>query len=501
MSRAGVKILLFALLVFTANLSAAEVKPLWIACGPEALLKAVEPLAELRRSQGMDTILSSDSPADAMMAAKRPTNFLLIVGDDDLRAPADAATATWRVPSGRLPFHRWDPKHRAEFASDFALGGLDADGVPRVAVGRLPVRTPEEAQRVVAKILAWEKQPATRADLALPMWAGDPMYDPKFTEMFMGFFFAQIEKNAPAWLEPWILCGDPKHALCGWPASQARLFDERTARGGLFIGMMGHGGHDLFCSMPRPGGYYGYFNTNARVLTDGPVRPPQLIFACSCGEFDYPRGRCLAEELLFAPAGPVLTVAATIESHPLPNFYSATNFLRLLRDADGPLRFGTLWLQTQRNMRHRTDFLMETMLKGVEGNYGAAMDPQELKQDQATLYAILGDPATRLRTPRKLVVQMEKTASGWAWNVTPPPGATGTTKLTVEYRELEPAFAERPAEIAEAAARELFAKANALLAFHPLPSEGWRGQTEKKGILRFVTEAGGEIWVAGAELK
>jgi hypothetical protein len=494
-----VKILLFALLVLTATLPAAEVKSLWIACGPEELLKAVEPLAELRRGQGMEAVIFPGSPQEAMQSAKRRVDFLLIVGDD-LRAPADPATAKWRVPAARVEFHRWDPQHRPNFASDFALGGLDADGIPYSAVGRLPVRTPEETRQLVSKILAWEKQPATRADLALPMWAGDPMYDPKFTEIFMGFFFAQIGKNAPAWLEPWILCGDPKHPLCGWPAAQARVFNERTAQGGLFIGMMGHGGHDLFCSMPgrAGGGYFGFYNADARTLTDGPVRPPQLIFACSCGEFDYPRGRCLAEELLFAPAGPVLTVAATIESHPLPNFYSATNLLRLLRNADGPIRFGTLWLQTQRTMRRRTDFLMETMLKGVEGNYGAAMDPQQLKQDQATLYAILGDPATRLRTPRKLTVQMEKTPAGWAWNVTPPPGAT---RLSVEYRQPEPAFPERPAEITEAAARELLAKANAQLAFQSLPAEGWRGQTEKKGVLRFVTETDGEIWVGAAELK
>ncbi len=262
--------------------------------------------------------------------------------------------------------------------------------------------------------------------------------------------------------------------------------------------MMGHGGRGLFCSVPKFGGWNGYFNTDARALTQGPVRPPQIIFACQCGEFDAHAGRCLAEELLLAPAGPVLTVAATIESHPLTNFYSATNLLRLLRNVDGAVPFGTLWLQTQHAMRKRTDLLMESLLKGVEGSYSAPTDPKELKTDQATMYAILGDPATRLHAPRKLEVAMEKTARGWAWTVTPPAGAT---RLAVEYRNPEPPFAPRPAGVDEKTSGELLAQANAALAFRPLPAEGWHGETEQRGLLRFITETPDGIWVAGAELK
>lgn len=491
------KTLLRLLSFFAAATTAfAAEKPLWIACGPAALVKAVEPLAELRRAEGMEAIISNEMPRQAVANASRRPDFLLIVGDDDPKAPADAP---WRVPAAHVEFHRWNPRDRPQFASDFASAGLDRDGLPILAVGRIPARTPEEVQRVVAKILAWEKQPATRASLSLPMWAGDPMYDPKFTEMFMGFFFAQIGKNAPVWLEPWIECGDQKHSLCGWPAGQAATFDARTAQGGLFAGMMGHGGHDLFCSIPKTGGgYFGYYNADARALTAGAVRPPQVIFACSCGYFDYSRERCLAEELLLAPAGPVLTVAATIESHPLTNFYTATNLLRLLRQADGPIHFGDLWLDAQRSMRRRTDVLLEMMLKGVEGNYGAAMDPQELKQDQCSLYAILGDPATRLHTPRQLAVRVEKSTHGYTWEVTPPPGAKS---LTVEYRDPEPAFDVRPSGADEATSRALQAKANAALAFRPIPVEGWKGETDRRGVLRFVTEVNGELWVAGAEAK
>jgi len=134
----------------------------------------------------------------------------------------------------------------------------------------------------------------------------------------------------------------------------------------------------------------------------------------------------------------------------------------------------------------------------VEGNYGAAMDPQELKQDQGSLYAIFGDPATRLHAPRKLSVKVEKTAHGTSWEVTPPPRAKS---VTVEYRNPEPAFDVRTPGADEATSRALQVKANAALAFHAIPAEGWRGETDKKGVLRFIVETPEGIWVAGADTR
>jgi hypothetical protein len=489
-----------AWVVLLAGARAQEAKPLWLACGPAELLKPLEPLAALRRSQGMEALLVPKMPKEALAAAPRRPDFLVIVGDDDAKAPAGAA---WEMPTAHVPFHRWNAKQKADFPSDFGIAGLDARGLPRMAVGRLPVRTADEAARVAGKILAWESEKPTRASLALPMWAGDPIYDPSFTRMFMGFLFGQIEKNAPPWLEPWIVSGDQQHALCGWPQGQAQAFNERTGQGALFTGMIGHGNTGIFCGVLREGKWIGaYRNADTAGLAAGPVRPPQVIFACECGVFDLAGGkRCLAEELLLAPAGPVLTVAATNESHPLVNFYSATNLLRLVGSNDGPVAFGTLWLETQRAMRRRTDLVMELLLKGVEGSYSGPTDAQELKQDQGSLYAIFGDPATRLHTPRRLTVKVTKNGAGWAWEATPPMGAPAGVKLTVERRAVRPDFPDRPENADEAASRAMFEKANAALAFQPVPSAGWSGELKEPGFVRFLVEAGGEIWVAGAELK
>jgi len=44
-----------------------------------------------------------------------------------------------------------------ETASDDWFADLDDDGLPNMAVGRIPVRTPEDIAAVVTKILGYEK--------------------------------------------------------------------------------------------------------------------------------------------------------------------------------------------------------------------------------------------------------------------------------------------------------------------------------------------------------
>ena len=485
------------LLAFLGVAGAHAEKPLWMAVGPAELLKALEPLAEHRRAEGMATFLSSLAPDAALAQAPRLPDFLLLVGDD---APG-AENASWFVPTGRVPYHGWQDNHRSDFASDFAWGGLDPRGVPRVATGRLPVRTQEEATLLVNKILAWENR--AEPALSLPMWAGDPLYAPEYTERFMAFLFGQVQKNAPAWLEPWVLSGDAKHSLAGPFESQAKLFDDRTAKGALFTGMIGHGLPGSFLSLRLGKRKLGYSVADARALRDGPPRPPHVIFACQAGRFTLQDQRCLAEELVLAPAGPVLCIAATEDSHPLPNFYTATSLLQKVKAAEGSGRFGALWLDAQRAARRRHDTLYELLLRDAEGRLKKGRSDVDLLQtDQASLYAILGDPATRFHLPQKLEARATRTDKGWEWEVTPPPGAV---RLRVESRIGAPQFPVRPADASELQLTRLFESASALLSFRPVATiaagEPWRGVLSEPSIVRLVAETATGVFVAGLELR
>lgn len=496
-----VRALAFSVAALFARAEVDERKPLWLACGPAELLNAIEPLATFRRSEGLETLLVSLPPDEAIAQAPRPPDYVLIVGDEVLPRGKDApALQPWQVRTKRLPFYKWIARQEPEFASDLAWGGIGEDGSPRIPIGRLPVRSAKEAGALAEKIVAWEKRPPLVEDLALPIWAGNPGYDPLFTALFMSFAFAQAKRYTPLWLDLWNVVGDTRNVLSGWPPAQPRVFSDRTARGGLFVSLIGHGTTDFFWSFNVKGKDVGYRLKDAQALTVGPPRPPHILFSCDCGRFAMEHGRGLAEELLLAPAGPVLCIAATNHSHPLANFYTSTSLLEALRD--GPARLGPLWLRAQNAANRRSDEAVNMMLKDAEGHLGEQLDIAQVKRDQMLVYAILGDPATRLRLPRPLNARIEKTDSGWNWKVEM---LAGEAQLIVGHRGSNPSVPPKATTGDEAAAHASFEKANAALAFKTLATlsstEPWQGTIAQPGVLRLVATTPEALYVAAFELK
>jgi hypothetical protein len=60
-----------------------------------------------------------------------------------------------------------------ETASDDWFVDFDEDGLPEMAVGRIPVRTEEEAQNIVSKIVAYEQKGANQSEVLLVADIGD----------------------------------------------------------------------------------------------------------------------------------------------------------------------------------------------------------------------------------------------------------------------------------------------------------------------------------------
>jgi len=84
-----------------------------------------------------------------------PPRFVLLVGEasydyrDYLGAPNKSLVPTMMLPT----------THLGEAASDNWFVSLDDGHLPVMAIGRLPVKTPGELERVVRKIVAYEKSP------------------------------------------------------------------------------------------------------------------------------------------------------------------------------------------------------------------------------------------------------------------------------------------------------------------------------------------------------
>jgi hypothetical protein len=471
-------------------------KPLWLAVARAELAPALAPLAEKRRQDGFEVVVSTKPIAASLAAMPRRPQFLLLVGDDE----PGKEKAVWYLAAQRRKLYRWRAEQAPEYASDMAWGDLDGDGVPKLPVGRIPARSRQQAALAVKKIIDFESQPATASDLQLAVWLGSPEYTEAINAMASGLGVETMQSRGPAWIRPWFVSGNPHDPFCGWPPEQASLFSRQMRGGGILGVLMGHASEDAFFSMRFQDRAIWYdAGRAAEEFNHGRPVPPLVFFSCATGNFARAEP-CQAKALLFQAGGPVAVIAATTESHPLTNYFSGLCLLEALRGNE--TRLGAIWLQAQQAARRRHDFVMEMMLRDVEGSLEKPIDEAKLRRDQLLLYAILGDPATRLRFPLPLQATIEQTAAGWHWQATRPPGAVRLEVGLRQARVIE--ISATPAPTQAAKARKAFDAANARFDFTTVASLGhdvpWRGSTGRGGILRLVASGNGRLYVAVLKL-
>ncbi len=139
---------------------------------PRAFLAAAAPLLERRQAQGLraravafeeiaSTFGGGQPSAEAIReflryafhSWSRPSpRYVLLLGD----ATYDPRNFTGTALASPLPA-LWVGTSYLVTASDPALAAVNGeDALPDLAIGRLPARTPEEAEQLIAKLLAWE---------------------------------------------------------------------------------------------------------------------------------------------------------------------------------------------------------------------------------------------------------------------------------------------------------------------------------------------------------
>jgi hypothetical protein len=163
---------------------------------------------------------------------------------------------------------------------------------------------------------------------------------------------------------------------------------------------------------------------------------------------------------------------------------------------DGPQRLGDYWLNCQLAAYQLRDLLMELMLKEVEGKLEPKINVPLLRRDQLRIYALLGDPATQLRIPGKLKVQVEKEGTQWRWTVQRP---TKARSLQISRWSPGQTMPKREPDLDQDQAEQLLADANATLAYQPVATldsdTAWTGTFNQTDRLRFIVFAE-DTWYA-----
>ena len=264
------------------------------------------------------------------------------------------------------------PFETGDLCTDDWFVRLDGDYLADVMIGRLPVRSHDEADVMVNKIVDYVKQPlfGPWRNRIMVVSDDETAKDGKGNELFHTWDSEDLSRNfiPPSY-------GQHKVYLMEYPMSWSNKKPEAQQavidgfnQGMLVINWIGHGNFDVWAHEDA-------FRSSNDIpkLTNGKRLP--LVYAASCdvGRFDHTINESMAEELLRArERGAIASIAATRACYASPN---AELNKQVLRRALGD-----------------EDFTLGEAL------FGAKLSrPNSYSNDQK--YTLFGDPCMRLGKP------------------------------------------------------------------------------------------------------
>ncbi len=505
-----------------AELSAApESRGLYLVVTRKALADALQPWVEYRRGQGfdvrvgvLDDVVVGETPREAAVvdwlaesarsAGRRP-RCILLVGDVDEGQP-------WHVPTVRKPLYRWRMAQRRDFASDVAYGDLDGDNVPDVPVGRLPVRTEEQLQQQVEKIIRYESLRPTPNSLRIVAWTGTSAYGAASDFLAATLTDQVLGANRPMTFTAWTICAHLASPYCGYPPEQPKKFVAAMRAGSVLSVVVAHGIRTAVLSMTHEAKRVQLDIDHAQEFAGGIPVAPLVILTCDTGAFDWPRRQCLAEEFVLQPGGPIVVVAATTESHSLTNCYSAMALVsRLAGPEEG---IGDWWLMVQKDASRLHNPFIQRMVLYAEGSLEPIMNVAKLRRDQMLMYNLLGDPACPRLRPEPMQVDVIRQGDELALEGDVPDGCEEMLVQLISGRgasaATQPVVGLVGKELAEAQRRnfELVNAPPLMLYRQPASGRTWRATVTlpedaaaKKGIIQVIGLGKRRVWASAHALQ
>lgn len=174
-----------------------------------------------------------------------------------------------------------------ETSSDDWLADFNSDGVPELSVGRLPVRTGEETERVIAKIVGYDESIAPD-ELLLVADTNDE------------YNFEAASADLHPLIPGDVRAVDLNRGQMGGAAAKAALLDA-IARGQRYVNYTGHGNVNQWNGNLLT-------NEDAAVLDNADHLPVFLMMTCLNGYFNDPALDSIAEKLLMNPRGGAVAV-------------------------------------------------------------------------------------------------------------------------------------------------------------------------------------------------
>lgn len=248
------------------------------------------------------------------------------------------------------------------------------DGVPDLAIGRLPVTTPEELAVQVAKIAAFEQSKAGE-------WAGRALLVADNPDKGVDF---GAENDSLAPLLPGTLAVDRAY-LGPLPLAKARdVLLGQWNSGTALVNYLGHGGHDRWATEGLLVG------TDVAALNNAERLPLVTSMTCVIGRFEIPGLDSLGEALVRRQGGGAIAVWAPsgMGNHP-DSLMLARHFTTALSSVGSMPASDNLNPSAPASDQPTIGSAVVSALAHFAAGGG--------DMTTAVLYNLLGDPAVRLR--------------------------------------------------------------------------------------------------------
>jgi hypothetical protein len=399
------------LLAVVAPLRAEDRPPAqWVVVTAPAFRRAVQPLCEQRKGQGMrvEVVLTTDVLTEREIRAGeadrlrdhvvrlcrdfRGTSRVLLVGAlQNNRAKNIVPALVGSV--GRMK----------DQPSDNGYGSPGADLVPAVAVGRLPARSEDEARDMIAKTLAYENDTAPGEwRRRLTVLAGAPEFNPVVDALIERQAVAQLARIDPCW---------GGRAIYHNPSSRFTLpddvcHDRALAYVGAGQALTLYLGHSNARGFWANGSRYLDRDDWAKVAIG---RGPGVFatFGCFGCQMRGQDGEGYGVAAVRNPKGPVAVIGSHGECFAAMVKLASEGFTDALLGAAPPERLGESFLALKHGLaKGKIDSLTFRLLDAVDGNSAI---PQPLqRQEHEEMFVLLGDPALRLpRLPRDMKLTVD----------------------------------------------------------------------------------------------
>lgn len=388
-----------------------------VICPPDYQV-ALQPWVNYRQQQGHNVLVLP--PANSSygikqtvqrVAASGKLKFVVLIGDAGDRngmahhlVPTDYVKAEVNVKFGSEP----------EIATDNTYADPDGDGIPDLAIGRLPVDSPQELTRIVNRIIEYESSESNGPwQRKINFVAGVGGFGELIDKLIEQTTKKIVTDLIPASYETTMTYGSWTSPYCPDPRRFSETSIQRFNEGCLFWVYIGHGARHRLDKIYLPDQSHQILDCQTASQLNCPNGSPIAVcLACYTGATDDEHD-CLAETMLSQPRGPIAVMCGTRVTMPYAMSVLSLEILKEYFDGETPT-LGQLILLGKQRMMGPIDQAdpYRNMIEGM----GKAFSPRadlldKERREHVDLIHLIGDPLLRLKRPEPLEVAAQPKAN------------------------------------------------------------------------------------------